>query len=107
MSLIDAKHLKNKQLIIQYLVEQRQSGHGLPYDDYITINLWMKASPTCDHLLMILSDLVPAYYAKSRAKFNRPSSLNGLKNKVLKELSLLSMERPQTGISQENGHWNR
>jgi hypothetical protein len=107
MSLIDAKHLKNKQLIIQYLVEQRQSGHSLPYDDYITINLWMKASPSSDHLLMILSDLVPTYYAKSRAKFNRPISLNGLKNKVLKELSLLNIERPQSGINQESGQWNR
>ena len=49
MSLIDAKHLKNKQLIIQYLIEQRQSGHGLPYDDYITINQWIKAAPSTDH----------------------------------------------------------
>ena len=106
MSLIDAKHLKNKQLIIQYLIEQRQSGHGLPYDDYITINQWIKASPSTDHLLMILSDLVPAYYSKSRAKFNRPCSLNGLKNKVLKELSLLTVERPTNGLSKENGQSN-
>ncbi len=106
MSLIDAKHLKNKQLIIQYLVEQRQSGHSLPYDDYITINQWIKAAPSTDHLLMVLSDLVPTYYSNSRAKFNRPCSLNGLKNKVLKELSLLNIERPRSGLLQENGQWN-
>ena len=88
MSLIDASHLKNKQLIIQYLIEQRQSGHNLPYDDYITINQWLRAAPSAEHLLMILSDLVPNIILHQREKFNRPTSLNGLKNKVLKELSL-------------------
>ena len=93
MSLIDASHLKNKQLIIQYLIEQRQSGHSLPYDDYITINQWLRSAPSAEHLLMVLSDLIPKYYSTSRAKFNRPTSLNGLKNKVLKELSLLTLDR--------------
>ena len=99
MSLIDAKFLENKQLIIQYLIEQRGSGHSLPYDDYITISEWLKASPSSDHLLMILSDIVPNYYRKSKEKFGRPTSLNGVKKKVLKELSLLEVT-PQSRTSE-------
>ena len=94
MSLIDTKNLSCKQLVIQYLIEQRQSGHSLPYDDYMTVNKWMKAAPSTDHLLIVLSDLVPNYYKSAREKFNRPTSLNGLKNKVLKELQQLQIEQP-------------
>ena len=48
---------------------------------------------------MILSDIVPNYYRKSKEKFGRPTSLNGVKKKVLKELSLLEVT-PQSRTSE-------
>lgn len=91
MSLIDPEFLKNKQLIVQYLLEQRGSGHSLPYDDYLTINEWVKRAPTADHLLIILSDLIPRYYRQSIDKIGRPGSLNGIKKKVMTELKQLNV----------------
>lgn len=59
--------MTNEELLAHYIIETRGSGHFLAYQDYELIKGWLKAAnDDADHLLLILSELLPAYFQKSR-----------------------------------------
>ena len=77
-------NLNNEQFIISYIVELRQAGHILPYEDHLTVKKWLKAAgKNTDNLLLILDEILPAYRDSKRGK---PFRLAGVDNLVLKKI---------------------
>lgn len=92
MSFLDFDKLAPADLIVQYVVECRGSGHFLPYIDYQVIDEWLNHSPDTDQLLLILSETLPNYFAKQGAS-GRPRSLRGARNLVLSQLRERAMRQ--------------
>lgn len=86
MSFVPLKQLEGQSLIAHYIIEQRGRGHFLPYDEHRLIGRWLKAAGNdVDVLLLVLSDIVPAFYEKASAR-SQPPSLLILDRKVSKIL---------------------
>lgn len=81
MSYIPTKQLEGAHLIAQYVIEYRGKGHFLPYDDHRIIGDWLKQCESADSLLLVLSDLIPEFYGKTRTS-SHPPSLSRLDVKV-------------------------
>ena len=80
-------NLNNEQLITSYLVELRQTGHILPYEDHLTVKRWVKAAgKNADNLLLILDEILPAYMD---SKGGKPFRLAGVEKLVLKKIETL------------------
>jgi len=89
MSLIDYDKLNAAQLISQFIVESRGTGHCLGYDDHLIIDEWLQAAPNTDALLLILADTVPDYFHRPGKK--APLSLRGLRRRILTKLRASAM----------------
>lgn len=85
MSFIDLDNLSPQDLILQYVLECRSGGHFLPYLDYQIIEEWLLQSPSADDLLLVLSEVLPDFFAKSR-EGHQPRSLRGARRLVLSRL---------------------
>ena len=87
MTLIQLDQLTPQQLIAQYVIECRGKGLFLPYDEYEIIGSWLSLAGSPDSLLLILSDLLPKYFAfDSDCESRRPRSLKSLNNRVVRRL---------------------
>jgi hypothetical protein len=83
MGLLDIELLSKKEIILHYILEQRQQGFILSYLDYGIIEQWLKeASYDADLLLVILSDELPSYLIRS-PNFN---SLRGIQKRVSQKI---------------------
>lgn len=86
MSIFDLDQLSKSETIAQYIIELREKGHMLPYDDYKIIKSWMDAIKHDDeNLLIILSDILPLFY-ENRKSSGPPPSLKSINRKVLKNI---------------------
>ncbi len=94
MSFLSPTFLEGQKLITQYIIEYRGRGHFLPYDDHRIIERWLELMPDADSLLLILSDLVPDFYAKG-AERSQPPSLARLDKKVRR---ILEARRDRSGL---------
>lgn len=76
------------ELVVQYILEHRGSGHFLPYNDYELVRQWVARSNGAEELLLILSDLLPEYYEDQLQApgQSKPRSLAKLHRRVLKKL---------------------
>ena len=81
MSYIPPSQLEGAALIAQYVIDCRAKGHFLPYDEHRIINKWLAASDDADSLLLILSDVLPDFYAKAQHR-SQPPSLGRLDSKI-------------------------
>ena len=81
LSYIPPEQLQGSALIVQYVVECRAKGHFLPYDEHRLINKWLAVATDADILLLILSELLPDFYAKSQNR-SHPPSLTRLDRKI-------------------------
>jgi hypothetical protein len=87
MTFLDIDKLTPEDLIVHYVLECRGSGHFLPYIDYQVIEEWLAASRDADDLLVILSDVLPRFYARdARADGSKPKPLTGARKLVLSRL---------------------
>ena len=82
MSFIPPEHLDGPNLIAQFIIEYRGRGHFLPYDDHLLIKRWIADAGDADTLLLVLSDIIPKFFAAASAKGKHPPSLSRLNNKV-------------------------
>ncbi len=83
MSILDINDLSHYDQVAQYVLEFRGQGHCLPYHDYEILKEWLEASAgDHDRLLLILSDILPAYFDKPNR--SQPPDLKGLRKKVLR-----------------------
>ncbi|MBI2603603.1 MAG: hypothetical protein HYW48_11175 [Deltaproteobacteria bacterium] len=83
MSILELTTLSPQETILHYVMECRNDETTLPYTDLELIECWLEAiEKDGDALLLILSDILPEYFAKKK----RARSLRGLKLKVLKKI---------------------
>ncbi len=87
MSYIPSEQLQGSALIAQYVIECRAKGHFLPYDEHRIISNWLAAAEDADTLLLILSELLPSFYAKAQSR-SHPPSLARLNKKVTQILKV-------------------
>ncbi|RZA22457.1 MAG: hypothetical protein EOP10_15460 [Proteobacteria bacterium] len=88
MSFIPPEQLDGPNLIAQFIIEYRGRGHFLPYDDHLLLRRWLKDAGDADTLLLILSDLIPKFFATSTALGKHPPSLTRLDKKVCRILEV-------------------
>ena len=86
MTQIDLDRLTPGGLIAQYVLECRGEGHVLPYADYEVIADWLAAASDPDQLLVVLSDVLPAFFDPTARTTAKPRSLRSLRRRVLKKL---------------------
>ncbi len=85
MTLINLDDLSPRELIAQYVIECRNKGHILPYDDYQVIDAWLSQGVTADQLLLILADILPEVY-EAKASRSFPPSLKRVQSRVTKRI---------------------
>jgi len=79
--------LKN---VVQYILDLRSQGHFLPYQDYEIVASWVNAASEEDELLLVLSEVLPDFFAKVPAG-SKPKSLTSVNKKVLRALKTKAM----------------
>lgn len=91
MSFVDLDKLSPVDLIVHYVLECRASGLFLPYQDYQIVEEWLAISKDADDLLLILSDVLPAYFdhdvaPDSSVKRSQARGLGGVRRLVLSRI---------------------
>lgn len=83
MSFLDLNEASPQDVVTQFVLQHRNSGHFLPYSDHEIVNEWLAAAAELDDLLVVLSDLLPVYFAPGAgATARKPKSLAGLRKMV-------------------------
>ncbi len=82
MSIIPPEQLEGPNLIAQFIIEYRGRGHFLPYEDHSLIVRWLERAGSADELLLVLSDIIPDFYAKAGAQGKHPPALQRLDRKI-------------------------
>jgi hypothetical protein len=73
-----------EELIARFIIESRNQGHFLAYEDHDIVKNWVnEARGDTDRLLLILSDILPRYFEKSKGASAR---LTGINRSVLSKL---------------------
>ncbi|MEZ4741325.1 MAG: hypothetical protein R3B45_02575 [Bdellovibrionota bacterium] len=80
--MLDLESLSPHELIAQYVIEVKGVGHMLPYSEYNLIELWLRELADADLLLLVLSEILPAYFENAR-RSGRTLSLKGIHKKVM------------------------
>ena len=78
--------LSSPELIAQFVLECRGTGAILPYGDYDVIQEWVSAMPNVEHLILLLADTLPPYFASAKGK--TPRGLKGARKKILAKIAL-------------------
>ena len=74
--------LTPEELIARFIIESKGRGHFLAYEDHDIVKNWVKAAESdTDRLLLILDDILPKYFKKSKA-----GRLAGVNKLVLSKL---------------------
>ena len=74
--------LSLEELIARFIIESKGRGHFLAYEDHDIVKNWVKAAESdTDRLLLILDDILPKYFKKSKA-----ARLAGINKLVLSKL---------------------
>jgi hypothetical protein len=68
-------------LIAQFIISWRDSGHFLPYEDYEVIEEWLRINSDTDLILRTLSELLPKFYEK-KSQGSKTMPLKMLSRKV-------------------------
>jgi hypothetical protein len=90
MSYLDLEKLAPEDLILHYVLECRGQGLFLPYQDYQIIEEWLSALPDTDELLLVLSEVLPEFFAGEK----KGRSLAGCRKLVLSRLKDRAMRQP-------------
>ncbi len=74
--------LSPEELVARFIIETKGRGHFLAYEDHDILKNWVKAAGSdTDRLLLILDDILPSYFQKSRS-----ARLSGINKLVLSKL---------------------
>lgn len=64
---MNLEELTPEELIARYIIEVRGKGHFLAYEDHDILKNWVSlAGGSSDKLLLILSDILPSHFEKSK-----------------------------------------
>jgi hypothetical protein len=89
---IDKAHPQD--LIVSYVLDLRRQGCFLPYTDYHIVSEWLRgAGGDVDELLLVLSEVLPQYYADGAQTSRRPRTLSGARKLVLSRLNDRAMRK--------------
>lgn len=97
MSIIDLPTLSSRELILHYILSCRNDGITLPYSDFEVIESWLKEIDNdADSLLLILSDILPKYFASDHKR----KKLNGIQKTVSQKIRqyLLTKTMPKVEL---------
>ncbi len=95
MSYVDLENLAPEDLILHYVLECRGQGLFLPYQDYQIIDEWLGALPDTDEVLLVLSEVLPEFFApKTPGAQAKARSLSGVRKLVLSRLKDRAMRQP-------------
>ena len=92
MSFLDLDSLTPEDLVVQFVLECRGSGHFLPYLDYQVIEEWIAVATDADDLLLVLSDVLPNFYS-GRDDGSKPKPLTSARRLVLSRLKDRAMRQ--------------
>ena len=71
--------LTPEELIATFVIESKGSGHFLAYEDHDIVRNWVKtAKGDTDRLLLILSEIIPAYFNRPNNNSKRLAGINRL-----------------------------
>ncbi len=79
-------------MISDFVIECRGKGHFLPPSEIEMIRKWLDLTPEVDTLILTLSNILPAYFAKHADK-QFPQSLRGIDRKVIADLQHFASRR--------------
>lgn len=74
---------EKRQMVIDFVVECRGSGHFLPYRDYEIIEKWIDFCQDFEKLVLVLEEELPVYFEKAT---HPPPLLAGVDRKVCHRL---------------------
>lgn len=96
MSIVDLPTLSPRELILHYILSCRNDGITLPYSDFEIIETWLREIECdADSLLLILSDILPKYFASDHKR----KMLKGLKKTVSQKIKQHLLTK-KTGFKQ-------
>jgi hypothetical protein len=65
-----------RNLIAQFILSWRNSGHFLPYEDHEVIDEWLRINHDTELLLKVLSEILPGFYqGKNSGSKSQPLKL--------------------------------
>jgi hypothetical protein len=99
LNFIPPNQLDGPNLIVQFIIECRGRGHFLPYDDHILLRRWLRQAGDVDTLLLILSDLIPKFFAASSEGGGYPPSLSRLDKRVCRIIEAKKQNSASVKIS--------
>lgn len=87
---LDLDALSSSEMVAYFVLQCREQGVTLPYNDYRVIETWLETiGRDHDSLLLILADLLPAYYAKKKGRVK--PSLKGIDRSVRSRIKSLAI----------------
>ena len=79
--------LTPEELIARFIMEHKKQGHFLAYEDHDIVKNWVAAAGRdTDRLLLILNDILPAYFEKQKGAGARLAGINKLVLNKLKSI---------------------
>lgn len=94
MSFYDIDTAHPQDLIVSYILDLTRQGCFLPYGDYHIVGEWLeRVEGNTDELLLVLSEVLPKYFAVNSLKQGRFRSLAGVRKLVLSRLESRAMRR--------------
>lgn len=92
MSYFDLEAADPRNQIVTYIIELRHQGCFLPYHEYRFVSQWLHhANGDVDKLMLVLSEVLPSYFAAKTQKNQRPRSLAGANKAILSRLDELAI----------------
>ncbi len=85
---LDYEKLDQVELVCRYIMEVKNKGHFLPYEDYDIVKKWIKCSKNIDHLLVVLDEVFGELNINVDPIKGKNIKLKNIDKKVLKKLKL-------------------
>ena len=85
MTIADTNSMNDMSLIVHFVLETRNRGLFLPYQDIEVIESWINTCQDTNDLLLLLDEHLPGFYRKHDDK-PFPPPLTGVKNFILKKI---------------------
>ena len=105
MTIADTNNMNGMSLIVHFVIEARNRGLFLPYQDLEVIECWINCCQDTNDLLLLLDEHLPSFYRKHEDK-PFPPSLSGVKNFILRKIKNLNRCSPVERNSQDS-HFGR
>ena len=89
MTIADTNNMNDMSLIVHFVIETRNRGLFLPYQDLEIIESWVNSCSNANDLLLLLDEHLPSFYRKYEDR-PFPPSLSRVRNFILKKIRNLN-----------------